>query len=96
MQNTASREREETLLLECLGQTNTDDGGKVGISGFSIASIKLYTENMDSNLYCSLLQNELKQSMAKISNKTKIIFQQELAPWRTSNIVKDRIAKMKL
>ena len=51
---------------------------------------------MNGKLYCDVLQNELKQSMAGITSKKKIIYQQDLAPWHTSNIVKDQIRKMKL
>ena len=81
------RLEKEKILPECLEQTNTGDDGKVGIrgeiSGFGTTPIKLYIETMDSNLYCCLLHNELKQTMAKIPNKTKIIIQRDLAPWHT-------------
>ena len=40
--------------------------------------------------------NKPKQSLVKIPNKTKIIFEQDMTPKHTWNIVKDRIAKMKL
>ncbi|CAF1597481.1 unnamed protein product [Adineta ricciae] len=90
----------EKLLPECLEQTNTGDGGKVGIwggiSGNGITVAKIYTENMNSNLYCDVLQHELKQSIQKIRKKNKIIFQQDFAPWHTSKIVKQRIRQMKL
>ena len=46
--------------------------------------------------YCKILKNELKQSMAKLPGKTSIIFQHDLASWHTSDMVKDKIAKMKL
>ena len=51
---------------------------------------------MDGTMYCKISKNELKQSMTKLPGKTGIIFQHDLAPWHTSNIVKDKIAKMKL
>ncbi|CAF1417313.1 unnamed protein product [Didymodactylos carnosus] len=51
---------------------------------------------MNGQLYCDVLQKELKQSMTKIPKKTEIIFQQDLAPWHTSNTVKDKTAKLKL
>ena len=51
---------------------------------------------MDGKLYCDVLQHQLKHSMAQIPKNTKIFFQQDLAPWHTSNIVKEKIAKLKL
>jgi hypothetical protein len=61
------RLEKEKLLPECLQQVNTGDGGKIsiwgGISGFGITAAKNYTENMKSNLYCDVLQHELKQSI---------------------------------
>ena len=51
---------------------------------------------MDGKLYCDVLQHQLKHSMAQIPKNTKIFFQQDLAPWHTSNIVKGKIAKLKL
>ena len=90
----------EKLLPECLEQTNTGDGGKLGvwggISGFGTTATKIYSENMNGNLYCDVLEHELKQSMRKISTKHRLTFQQDLAPWHTSNIVKDKIKKLKL
>jgi transposase len=94
------RLEKEKLLPECLQQTNTGDGGKVGIwggiSGFGTTAAKIYTENMNGQLYCDILQKELKRSMAKFPKKIKIIYQQDLAPWHTSKIVKDKIVKLKL
>ena len=50
-------------------QTNTGDGGKVriwgGISGFGTTNANIYTENMNGELYCDVLQNEVKQILAK-------------------------------
>ena len=34
--------------------------------------------------------------MAKFSKKTKMVYQEDLTSWRTSNIVNDKIAKLKL
>ncbi|CAF1019607.1 unnamed protein product, partial [Didymodactylos carnosus] len=67
-----------------------------GISRFGTTAAKIYTQNMNGQLYCDVLQKELQQSMTKILKKTEIIFQQDLAPWHTSNILKDKIAKLKL
>ena len=94
------RLEKEELLPECLQQTNTGDGGKVGIwggiSGFGTTNAKIYTENMNGELYCDVLQNEMQQFLAKIPAQGKMVFQQDLTSWHTSNIVKEKIAKVKL
>ena len=53
------RLEKEKLLAECLQQTNTGDGGKVGIPG-GISSVgttivKIYTESMIEELYYDIL-----------------------------------------
>ena len=53
-------------------------------------------ENMNGELYCDVLQNEVKQYLAKTSAQGKMVFQQDLAPWHTSNIVKEKIVNLKL
>ena len=72
------RLEQEKLLLECIQQTNTGDGGKVGIwggiSGFGARAAKIYMENMDGKLYCDVLQHQLKHSMAQISKNARIFF----------------------
>ena len=94
------RLEKEKLLPECIQQTNTGNGGKVdiwgGISGFGATADRIYMENMDRKLHCDILQHQLKHSMAQILKNTKIFFQQDLAPWHTSNIVKEKIANLKL
>ena len=39
---------------------------------------------------------KLKHSLKKIPKQTKVIYQQDLAPWHTSDIVKEKTAKLKL
>ena len=99
MQNMGRLEKEK-LLPECLQQINTGDGRKVGIwdgiSGFGTTIVTVYMENMNGQLYCDVSETELKRSMAKFPKKTKMVYQQDLAPWHKSNIVKDKIAKLKL
>ena len=60
----------EKHLLEYLQEANTGDGEKVGIwdniSGFGSAAAKVYTENMNGNLYCHVLQHQLKPSIVKL------------------------------
>ena len=94
------RLEKEKLLSECIQQANTGDDGKVGIwggiSGFGATAAKIYMEYMDGKLYCDVLQHQLKHSMAQIPKNAKIIFQQDLAPWHTSNVEKEKIAKLKL
>ena len=51
---------------------------------------------MNRALYCDVLQNEVKQLVAKIHEQGKIVFQQDLAPCHTSNIVKEKIVKPRL
>ena len=51
---------------------------------------------MNGELYCDVLQDEVKQFLAKIWAQGKMMLQQDLAPWHTSNIVKEKIAKLKL
>ena len=87
--------------MECLQQTNTDDGEKVeiwgGILGCGTTNERIYTENMNGELYCDFLQNEMKQFLAKMPvQQGKMMFEQDLAPWHTSNIVKEKIAKLRL
>ena len=59
------RLEKEKFLPECLQQTDTGDGGKVGIwgaiSGFDTTNARIYSENMNGQLYCDVLQNEIKQ-----------------------------------
>ena len=90
------RLEKEKLLPECLQQTNSGDGGKVGIwggiSGFRTTAAKIYTDNMNGQLYCDILQMKLKHSLKKIPKLTKVIYQQDLVPWHTSDIVKEKIA----
>ena len=90
----------ERLLPECIQQMNTGDGGKVGIwggiSGEGTTTARIFDGTMNGILYCNVLQSELKQSMAKLSKKTTYTFQQNLAPWHTSKLVKEKMAKMKL
>ena len=66
------------------------------ISGFGTMTTKVYTENINGQLYCHVLETELKRSMAKFPKKTKMVYQQDFASWQTPNIVKDKIAKLEL
>ena len=68
-------------------QTNASDGGKAGIwgiiSGFGATDAKIYTENMNGELYCDVLQNEVRQFLAKTPAQGKMVFQQDLTQWHT-------------
>ena len=90
----------EKLLPGCLELINTGDGGKIGIwggiFGFDTTSARIFIENMDDTMYCKILKNELKQSMASLPEKTSIVFQHDLAPWHISDTVRHKIDKMKL
>lgn len=76
------RLEKEKLLPECLELTNIGDGGKTGIwggiSGFDATPARIYDENMNGNLYCDVLQHELKQYINKIPKKNQFVFQQEV------------------
>ena len=94
------RTHEERLHQDCIQQVNTGNGGKVGI--WEVFRVKEQQERRYSTkiwtdrLYCNILSGELKWSMAKLHDKVKIIYQQDLAPWHTSEIFKAKIDKMKL
>ena len=94
------RLEKEKPLPECLQQTNTGDGEKVriwrGVWGFLAIDAKIYTENMNGELYCDVLQNVVKQFLAKVPTQRKILFEQDLAPLHISNIVEEKLAKLKL
>ena len=68
----------EKLLSECIQQSNTGDGGKVGIwkrtSEFGTTATKIYTETMDGKFYCDVLQHQLKPSIAQMPKKDQILF----------------------
>ena len=65
------RLEKEKLLPECIQQTNTGDGGKVGISAFGTAATKIYTKHVGGKLYCNVLQHQLKSSVAQMPQKIK-------------------------
>ena len=50
---------------------------------------------MIGELHCDVLQNDVKQLLAKIPAQGKMVFELDLAPWHTSTIVKDKIVKLK-
>ena len=81
---------------------NTGDGGKVGIWGGQVflalkRPMRRFTRKYElGKLYCDVLQNEVKQFLAKTPAQGKMVFQQDLSPWHTSNIVKEKVVKLKL
>ena len=94
------RLEKENLLPECLQQTNTDDGSRVGIwggiSGLCTTKARIYNENINGQLYYDVLQNEVTEFLAKSQASPKMIFQQNLVPWHPSNIVKEKLVNLKL
>ena len=50
------------------------------ISGFEAINAKIYTENMNEELYYDVLHNEVKQFVRKTPAQGKMVFQQGLAP----------------
>ena len=75
------RLEKEKHILERLQQTNTGDDGKMGIwsgiSGFRTTNAKVHMRNMNGQLYCDVLETELKRSMAKF---------QKIVKWFTKKI----------
>ena len=59
---------------------NIGDGGKVGISAGEKTTARFFEGTMNGMLYCDVLQQELTQSMEKLSNKSAYMFQQDLPP----------------
>ena len=57
---------------------------------------KVYTENMNGQLYCDVLETELKLSMAKLAKKLKWFTKKISHHGTRRNVVKDKIAKLKL
>ena len=43
-------------------------------SGFGTTTAKIYTENINGQLYCDVLETYLKRSMAKVPKRTKMIY----------------------
>ena len=90
------RTADERLLPDCIQQMNTGDGGKAGISADETTAARIFQGTMNGTLYCDVLQQELTQSMGKLPNKSAYTFQQDLAPWHTSKLVQEKMAKLKL
>ncbi|CAF1495238.1 unnamed protein product [Adineta ricciae] len=90
----------EKLNYDCIQQMNTGNGGKVGIwggiCGYGTTTALFYSDNMNSTKYCEVLKNQLIPSMKKLPNRHKFTFQQDLAPWHTSKMVKEQIKKLKI
>ena len=73
------RTEEEWFHQDCIQQVSTGKGGKLGIWG-GISSqgpieARIFDEKMDGQWYCDVLNHELKRSIAKLSDKGKIIYQ---------------------
>ena len=75
---------------------NAGDGGKAGISADGTIAARIFEGTMNGTLYCDVLQQELTQSMEKLANESVYTFQQDLAPWHTSKLVQEKMAKSKL
>ena len=58
--------------------------------------MKIYTGSMNGELYCDVSQNEVKQFLAKTPVQGRMVFEQDLTRWYTSNIVKEKVVKLKL
>ncbi len=51
---------------------------------------------MDSTKYCEILKKHLIPSINRLPKEKKYTYQHDLAPWHTSNIVKEQITKLKI
>ena len=87
---------DERLLPDCIQQMNTEDGDKAGISVDGTTAATIFEGSTNGMLYCDVLQQELTQSMRKLSNKSAYMFQQDLTPCHTSKLVQEKMAKLKL
>ena len=71
---------------------DTGHGDKVGIWGGiadqGTAMARIFDDSMNGIFYRDVLQKELKQSIARLPDKSSYMFQQDLAPWHTSKIGK--------
>ena len=57
--------------------------GEVFLRSFGATNPKIYTENINGELYCDVLQSELRQFLAKAPVQEKMVSEQDLAPWHT-------------
>ena len=93
------RTNDERLLSECVEQANTGDGGKItiwgGIYGYGTTLSRTFQENMNSQLYADILEEELQKSIKKLPKNTNVQFQHDNAPWHCSDLVKAK-SKLKL
>lgn len=93
------RTDEERLHPDCIEQATTGNDGKLGIwggiCGEGPTESRIYDGNMNGDLYCSVLGGGLKRSLNKLRNKSKIIYQQDLAPWHKAKIVEEKLKKLK-
>ena len=86
----------ERLLPDCIQQMNTGDGGKADISADGTIAAAIFEGTMNWTLYCDVLQQELIQSMEKLSNKSAYTFQQDLSSCHTSKLIQEKMAKLKV
>ncbi|CAF4242435.1 unnamed protein product [Rotaria sordida] len=93
------RTKGEKLSFDCIQTVNTGDA-KIGvwgaICGYGKASLLTYSDNMDSTKYCEVLQNQLLPLIKRLPKGKKYAYQCDLAPWHTSNMVKEQIRKLKI
>ncbi|CAF3367541.1 unnamed protein product [Rotaria sp. Silwood2] len=94
------RAKSEKLAPDCIHQLTTGDGAKVGIwgamCGYGKTSAFVYSDNIDSTKYCEILKNYLIPSIKRLLKGKKYTYQCDLAPWHTSNMIKDQVKKLKL
>ena len=60
------------------------------VPSFGTTDERIYIENMTKKLCYNILQNEVNQYLIKTPAQGKLVFEQDLAAWRTSNNVKEK------
>ena len=93
------RTKDEKLASDCIQEISTGDV-KIGvwgaICGYDKTSLLTYSDNMNSTKYSEVLKNQLISSVKRLPKGKKYTYQCDLAPWHTSNLVKEQIRKLKI
>lgn len=93
------RTKDEKFAPDCIQHISTGDGKTGvwgGICGGGATALLLYSDNMDSNKYCEVLRNQLVPLMKQLPKRQQYTYQCDLAPWHTSNKVKEEIQRLNI
>ena len=93
------RTKDEKLASDFIQKISTGDV-KIGvwgaICGYDKTSLLTYSDNMNSTKYSEVLKNQLISLVKRLPKGKKYTYQCDLAPWHTSNMVKEQIRKLKI